>query len=103
MNCLADYAARTIAMVVAVGIPALTIFIHAADRTQLGAPVATAVAQSQDSRPSTNAQAAPAAVALAAHHPALSGNELWARPSRERARHRLRNPYHRRHFVVQPK
>jgi hypothetical protein len=70
MNCLADYAARTIAMVVGVGITALPIFIHAADRTQLGAPVATAtttVAKSQGSRPSTNAQAASAAIALAAH------------------------------------
>jgi hypothetical protein len=38
---LADYVARLIAMTFAAGITALTIFVHAADRTQLGAPMAT--------------------------------------------------------------
>jgi hypothetical protein len=68
MNRLADYTVRTIAMAAAAGITVLTLFIHATDRT--GAPAAnpdTIMAQSQDSRPSTNDQAAPAAVALAAH------------------------------------
>ena len=69
MNRLVDRVARSIALVAAVSITALTIFIHAADRTQLGAPepTSTTVAQSPGSRSPTNTQAAQRVVALTAN------------------------------------
>ncbi len=38
MKNLAGYAVRTLALVAAAGVTALTFFVHGVDRTQLGAP-----------------------------------------------------------------
>jgi hypothetical protein len=71
-RCLADYVARLIAMTVAAGITALTIFVHAADRADLGAPMGTptTLAMSQRAPAPADAQAAQRVIALAAneHH-----------------------------------
>ena len=71
-RCLSDYVARLIAMTVAAGITALTIFVHAADRSSLGAPLTTSttLAMSQRAPAPTDAQAAHRVIALAAneHH-----------------------------------
>jgi hypothetical protein len=68
-RCLSDYVARLIAMTVAAGITALTIFVHAAD---LGAPVVTSttLAMSQRAPAPADAQADQRVIALAAneHH-----------------------------------
>ena len=71
-RCLSDYVARLIAMTVAAGITALTIFVHAADRSSLGAPLATSttLAMSQRAPAPADAQATQRVIALAAneHH-----------------------------------
>jgi hypothetical protein len=71
-RCFADYVARLFAMTAAVGITTLTIFVHAADRSSLGAPMATSttLAMSQRAPAPADAQAAQRVIALAAneHH-----------------------------------
>ena len=70
MNRLANYAARAIALTVAAGITSLTLFVHAVDREQLGAPVATSTriaTRAHDTGVSTSSRTAQPATALAAN------------------------------------
>ena len=71
MRNLTTYAPKAIAMLCSAGITALTLYVHAADRTQLGAPAAApspVLAQSATDGPSTRPDIATVAASLVAGH-----------------------------------